>query len=147
MPRVYGGSPGKPRSRSGSQLGKSALVYSLRIGCPEMVVNSDCLSGFFSSAGWRVFFCQACSFGEGIRSADEVSSGGAACVAPLDFSLMLIAPARKPKMNRNFTKINAMRKARKGQAWRGSGGGKKELVAAGSERKNDPGERPRAAEG
>src|SRR2546427_9298697 len=110
MPRVYGGSPGKPRSRSGSQLGKSALVYSLRIGCPEMVVNSDCLSGFFSSAGWRVFFCQACSFGEGIRSADEVSSGGAACVAPFGFFLMLIAPRRKPEKKPYITQNNSMRK-------------------------------------
>src|SRR5712691_7795797 len=97
MPRVYGGSPGKPRSRSGSQLGKSALVYSLRIGYPEMVVNSDCRSGPLSSVGWRVSFSQACSFGEGTRSANEVSSGGAACVVPLDFSLMRIAPGRKPK--------------------------------------------------
>src|SRR5258708_40376857 len=92
MPRVNGGSPGKPRSRSGSQLGKSALVYSLRIGYPELVVNSDCLSGPFSSDGWRVFFSQVCSFGEGLRSADGVSSGGAGCVGPLGFSLMLIAP-------------------------------------------------------
>src|SRR5260370_4558876 len=97
MPRVNGGSPGKPRSRSGSQLGKSALVYSLRIGYPEMVVNSDCLSEPFSSAGWRVFFSQACSLGEGLRSADGVSSGGAACVVPLDFSLMLIAPGGQLK--------------------------------------------------
>src|SRR5260370_39197170 len=97
MPRVNGGSPGKPRSRSGSQLGKSALVYGLLIGYPEMVVNSDCLSGLFSGAGWRVFFSQVCSFGEGLRSADGVSSGGAACVVPLGFSLMLIAPGEKLK--------------------------------------------------
>ncbi len=62
-----------------------------------MVVNSDCLSGPFSSAGWRVFFSQVCSFGEGLRSADGVSSGGAACVVPLGFSLMLIAPGEKLK--------------------------------------------------
>src|SRR2546428_13980867 len=105
MPRVYGGSPGKPRSRSGSQLGKSALVYSLRIGCPEMVVNSDCLSGFFSSAGWRVFFCQACSFGEGIRSADEVSSGGGGCGVPFGFFLMVLRPRRQAE-NERFTTHN-----------------------------------------
>src|SRR6266851_3196455 len=92
MPRVYGGSPGKPRSRSGSQFGRSAFVYSLRIGYPEMVVNSDCLSGLFSSTGWRVFFSQACSLGEGFRSVDEVSIGRAACVVPLDCSLIFIAP-------------------------------------------------------
>src|SRR5258708_37166220 len=97
MPRVYGGSPGTARSRSGSQLGKSALVYSLRIGYPEMVVNSDCLSGPFSSDGWRVFFSQACSVGGGLRSADGGSSGGGACVVPLDFSLLLIAPVGTPK--------------------------------------------------
>ncbi len=62
-----------------------------------MVVNSGCLSEPFSSAGWRVFFSQACSLWEGLRSADGVSSGGAACVVPLDFSLMLIAPGGKPK--------------------------------------------------
>src|SRR6266478_4664990 len=94
MPRVYGGSPGKPRSRSGSQFGRSALVYSLRIGYPEMVVNSDCRSGLFSRAGWRVFFSQAFSFAEGVRLTDDVSTGGAACVVPLDSSLMLIAPDR-----------------------------------------------------
>src|SRR6266852_8121074 len=97
MPRVYGGSPGKPRSRSGSQWGRSALVYNLRIGCPEIVVNSDCLSGLFSSAGWSVFFSQACSLAEGFRSVDEVSSGGAACVVPLDFSFMVIAPGKDSK--------------------------------------------------
>src|ERR1700682_3231778 len=92
MPRVYGGSPGKPRSRSGSQFGRSAFVYSLRIGYPEMVVNSRCLSGLFSSAGWRVFFSQACSFADGARSTGEVAAGGGACVVPFDVSLMLIAP-------------------------------------------------------
>src|SRR6266481_483229 len=92
MPRAYGGSPGKPRSRSGSQFGRSAFVYSLRIGCPEMVVNSRCLSGLFSSAGWRVFFSQACCLEEGARSTADVSGGGAACVVPLDRSLILIAP-------------------------------------------------------
>src|SRR5260370_23359250 len=97
MTRVNGGPRGKPRSRSGSQLGKSGLVYSLRIGYPEMVVNSDCFWGPFSSAGWRVFLSQVCSFGEGLRSADGVSSGGAACVVPLGFSLMLIAPGEKLK--------------------------------------------------
>src|SRR6266853_1170113 len=97
MPRVYGGSPGKPRSRSASQFGKSAFVYSLRIGYPEMVVNSGCLSGLFSRASWRVFFPQACSLDEGFRSVDEASNGGAACVVPLDCSLMLIAPGRDSK--------------------------------------------------
>src|SRR5260370_15043969 len=97
MPRVYGGSPGKPRSRSGSQFGRYALVYSLRSGCPDIVVNSDCRSGLFSRAGWRVFFSQAFSLGESFRSVDEVSMGGAACVAPLDSSLMLIAPYRDSK--------------------------------------------------
>src|ERR1700737_1346577 len=97
MPRVYGGSPGKPRSRSGSQFGRSAFVFSLRIGYPEMVVNSARLSGLFSSAGWSVFLSQACSLAEGFRSVDEVSNGGAACVVPLDFSLMLIAPGRDSK--------------------------------------------------
>src|SRR5882757_67059 len=92
MPRVYGGSPGKPRSRSGSQFGRSALLYSLRIGYPEMVVNSDCLSGLFFIAGWSVFFSQACSLAEGARSTEDVSAGGAACVVPLDRSLILIAP-------------------------------------------------------
>src|SRR6267378_5692476 len=103
MPRVYGGSPGKPRSRPESQFGRSALVYSLRIGCPEMVVNSACLSGLFSSTGWRVFFSQACSFSEGFRSVDELSKGGAACVVPLDCSLMLMAPVeiRKNDSRRN----------------------------------------------
>src|SRR5260370_4445864 len=97
MPRVYGGSPGKPRSRSGSQVGRSAFVYSLRIGWPEMVVNSGSLSGLFSSAGWRVFFSQACSLEEGFRSFDEVCNGGAACVVPLDCSLTFIAPGRNSK--------------------------------------------------
>src|SRR5712692_3623162 len=92
MPRVYGGSPGKPRSRSGSQFGRSALVFSLRMGCPEMVVNSGCLSGPFSSAGWRVFFSQACSLTEGSRYVEEVSAGGTICVDPLGCSLMRIAP-------------------------------------------------------
>src|ERR1700682_1302560 len=92
MPRVYGGSPGKPRSRSGSQFGKSAFVYSLRMGYPEMVVNSRCLSGLFSSAGWRVFFSQACFLAGGARSTEDVSAGGGACVVPFDVSLMLIAP-------------------------------------------------------
>src|SRR6266404_64141 len=92
MPRVYGGSPGKPRSRSGSQLGKSALVYSLRIGYPEMVVNSDCISGLFFSTGWSVFFSQACSLAEGARSTEDVSAGGAACVVPLDRSLITHCP-------------------------------------------------------
>src|SRR5258708_31754989 len=92
MPRVYGGLRGKPRSRSGSQVGRSAFVYSLRIGYPEMVVNSRCLSGLFSSAGWRVFFSQACSLAEGARSTEDVSAGGGACVVPLDRSLILIAP-------------------------------------------------------
>src|SRR5260370_6803482 len=94
MAGVYGGSAGKRRSRSGSQFGRSALVYSLRIRCPDIVVNSDCRSGLFSRAGWRVFFSQAFSLGESFRSVDEVSRGGAACVAPLDSSLMLIAPER-----------------------------------------------------
>src|SRR5467141_1553853 len=94
MPRVYGGSPGKPRSRSASQFGRSALVYSPRIGYPEMVVNSDCLSGLFFSAGWSVFFSQACSLAEGARSTEDVSAGGAACVVPLDRSLILIAPGK-----------------------------------------------------
>src|SRR5229473_5025146 len=97
MPRVYGGSPGKPRSPSGSQWGRSALVYNLRIGCPEIVVNSDCLSGLFSSAGWSVFFSQACSLAEGVRPFDDVSNGGAACVLPLDCSLMRSAPGRDSK--------------------------------------------------
>src|SRR5712692_7048950 len=91
MPRVYGGSPGKPRSRSGSHFGRSAFVYSLRIGCPEMVVNSGCLSGLFSSAGWRVFCSQAVSLADGSRCPEEVSDGGAACVVPLDGSLKRIA--------------------------------------------------------
>src|SRR5216683_1374841 len=99
MPRVYGGSPGKPRSRSASQWGKSALVYSLRIGYPEIVVNSGCLSALFSSAGWRVFFCQACSFGEGFRSGDDISDRGAACAVLLDSSLMLVALVRDSKKN------------------------------------------------
>src|SRR6266851_4755935 len=97
MPRVHGGSPGKPRSRSGSQWGRSALVYNLRIGCPEMVVNSDCLSGLFSSAGWRVFFSQACSLVEGVRSFEDASNGGAAWVVPLDGSLMCSAPGGDSK--------------------------------------------------
>src|SRR6266550_449000 len=92
MPRVYGGSPGKPRSRSASQFGRSALLYSLRIGYPEMVVNSDSLSGLFFSAGWSVFFSQACSLAEGARFTEDVSAGDAASVVPLVRSLMLIAP-------------------------------------------------------
>src|ERR1700674_1632640 len=95
MPRVYGGSPGKPRSRSGSQFGRSAFVYSLRIGYPEMVVNSAWRSGLFSSAGWSVFFSQACSLAEGARSSEDVSAGGAACVVPLARSLILIAPGEE----------------------------------------------------
>src|SRR5713101_1693555 len=94
MPRVYGGSPGKPRSRSGSQCGKSAFVYSLRIGYPETVVNSACLSGLFSKVGCRVFFSQACSLEDGSRCTEEDSVGGAAWVVPLDSSLMLIAPGK-----------------------------------------------------
>src|SRR5260370_33141537 len=106
MPRVYGGSPGKPSSRSGSQLGRSAFVYSLRIGCPEMVVNSGSLSGLFSSAGRSVFFSQAFSFAEGVRFTDDVSSGGAACVVRFDCSLMLIGPRqRSKKTNCHITKI------------------------------------------
>src|SRR5258708_36975950 len=92
MPRVYGGLRGKPRSRSGSQFGRSAFVYSLRMGYPEMVVNSRCLSGLFSSAGLRVFFSQACSLAEGARSTEDVSAGGGACVVPFNVSLRLIVP-------------------------------------------------------
>src|SRR6266851_3871077 len=99
MPRVYGGSPGKPRSRSGSQFGKSALVYSRRIGCAEIVVNSDWRSGFFSSACWRAFFSHACSLAEGSRCAEEVSAGGTVCVDPLECSLMRIAPRGRNKTN------------------------------------------------
>src|SRR5258708_13776944 len=94
MPRVYGGLPGKPRSRSGSQFGKSAFVYSLRIGYPEIVVNSGCLSGFFSSAGRSVFFSQSCSLAEAARSTEDFSAGGAACLVPLYPSLILIAPGK-----------------------------------------------------
>src|SRR6267142_6932567 len=94
MPRVYGGSPGKPRSRSGSQFGRSAFVYSLRIGYPEMVVNSAWRSGLFASAGWSVFFSQARSLAEGARSTEDVSAWGAACVVPLDRSLILMAPGK-----------------------------------------------------
>src|SRR5438445_7577602 len=92
MPRVYGGSPGNPRSRSGSQLGKSAFVYSLRIGCPEIVVNSDWRSGVFSSVGWRVLFSQASSLADGLRCAEEASDGGTVCVDVLRSSLMPVAP-------------------------------------------------------
>src|SRR5216684_271512 len=92
MPRVYGGSPGKPRSRSGSQFGKSALVYSRRIGCAEIVVNSDWRSGLFSRVGWRVFFSHACSLAEGSRCAEEVYAGGTVCVDPLECSLMRLSP-------------------------------------------------------
>src|SRR6266571_646729 len=95
MPRVYGGSPGKPRSRPGSQCGKSAFVYSRRIGYPETVVNSACLSGLFSKVGCRVFFSQACSLEDGSRCTEEDSIGGAACVVTFDSSLMLIAPGRQ----------------------------------------------------
>src|SRR6266576_5388523 len=57
-----------------------------------MVVNSARRSGLFSSAGWSVFFSQACSLAEGARSTEDVSAGDAACVVPLDRSLILIAP-------------------------------------------------------
>src|SRR5260370_41453268 len=89
-----------------------------------MVVNSACLSWLFSSAGWSVSFSQACSLAEGFRSVDDGSKGGAACLVPLDFSLMLIAPRQGfEKTNPPITKINAMRKARKGQYFRGFGCG------------------------
>src|SRR6266478_9248736 len=92
MPRVKGGSPGKPRSRSGSQWGKSALVYSLRIGCPEIVVNSEWRSGLLSRVSLRVFFSHACSLAEGSRCAEVASDGGTVCVDPLCCSLMRVAP-------------------------------------------------------
>src|SRR3989449_7824949 len=57
-----------------------------------MVVNSARRSGLFSSAGWSVFFSQACSLAEGARSTEDVSAGDAACVVPLDRSLILVAP-------------------------------------------------------
>jgi len=59
---------------------------------------------------------------------------------------MLIASAGSRKTNRYITKINAMRKARKGQAWRGFRGEQKKLLAARSRKKNGPGKRARAAE-
>src|SRR5260370_505783 len=78
---------------------------------------SASLSWLFSSAGWSVSFSEACSLAEGFRSVDDGSKGGAACVVHLDFSIMLIAPRQGfEKTNRAITKINAMRKARKGQA-------------------------------
>jgi len=49
-----------------------------------MVVNSARRSGLFFSAGWSVFFSQACSLAEGARSTEDVSAGGAASVVPLD---------------------------------------------------------------
>src|SRR2546425_7579532 len=101
MPRVYGGSPGKPRSRSESQFGRSALVYSLRIGCPEMLVNSVCLSGLFSSVGWSVFFSHACSLAEGSRCEEEASDGGTVCVDPLRSSLIRVAPKTHQATNKS----------------------------------------------
>src|SRR5258708_35679158 len=92
-----------------------------------MVVNSACLSWLFSSAGWSVSFSQACSLAEGFRSVDDGSKGGAACVVPLDFSLMLIAPRQGfKKTNRAITKIHAMRNYRQGQESRGFRAGKGE---------------------
>src|SRR5713226_1585286 len=105
-----------------------------------MVVNSGCLSGLFSSAGWSVFFSQACSLAEGFRSVDDGSKGGAACVVPLDFSLMLIAPRQGfKKTNRAITKINAMRKARKGQECRGFGAEKGEPGGRWAKQEKRPG--------
>src|SRR5260370_41030924 len=59
------------------------------MGCHEMVVNSACRSGFFSSAGRRVFSSQATSLGEGSRCGAEVSNGSTVPVDALDFSLMM----------------------------------------------------------
>ncbi len=62
-------------------------------------------------------------------------------MVPLDSSLMLIGPRqRSKKTNHHITKINAMRKARKGQAWREFGGRKRELAEARREKKR-PGPR------
>jgi hypothetical protein len=44
-----------------------------------------------------VFFSKARSLAEGARSIEDVSAGGGACVVPLDFSLMRIAPGRDSK--------------------------------------------------
>jgi len=101
-----------------------------------MVVNSDCRSALFSSAGWRMFFSQACSLADGSRCLGEVSAGVAVCVDPLDCSLMRSAPGGDwRKTYRNITKINAMRKQRKGQACRESRAEKRELQRTRAEKK------------
>src|SRR5216683_5496938 len=139
MPRVYGGSPGKPRSRSGSQFGKSALVYSRRIGCAEIVVNSDWRSGLFSRVGWRVFFSQACSLAEGLRCAEEVSAGGAVCVVPLDSSLMGLAPGGRNQTAKQIgTEFNAIRKVEQGQERRDGRGREEASSGTQSRQKKKP---------
>src|SRR5229473_4251014 len=59
------------------------------MGYPEMVVNSACRSGLFSSVGRRVFSSQATSLEDGSRCGAEVSNGNTVPVDALDFSLMM----------------------------------------------------------
>src|SRR6267143_6692941 len=102
-----------------------------------MVVNSACRSGFFSSAGWRVFFSQACSLAEGLRWAGEVSAGGAVCVVPLDSSLMRLAPGgRNHTAEQIGTEFNAIRKVVQGQERRDGRGQRKSR--SGSEHPDRP---------
>src|SRR5690348_14254460 len=79
MPRVYGGWPGSPRSRSGTHPTRSPGVYSRSTGSPEIVVNlalpsssrftPDILptgrSGDFASAGRNISLVHRSSAAEG----------------------------------------------------------------------------------
>src|SRR6185295_5081547 len=60
MPRVYGGSPGKPSSVSGSKFGKLFGVYRRSTGVSETVVNESFVSGDFFNAGRSVRSSHVC---------------------------------------------------------------------------------------
>src|SRR5262245_34163948 len=59
MPRVKGGSPGKPSHSPGSQSFRSSAVYRRSIGRLLTVVNSAARSGRLVSAGRRVVSSQS----------------------------------------------------------------------------------------
>jgi len=81
-PRVYGGSPGKPRSRSGSQFGQICFRVQPANRIPANVVNRPGARGFFPVPAGAYFSPRLVPW-RGPRSTEDVSAWGAACVVPL----------------------------------------------------------------
>ena len=69
-PRVYGNSPGQPRSRSKSKPGRSSGVASVFTAADEIVVKSFFHGGVFANAA--AAFARQASFAFRMRSCSEV---------------------------------------------------------------------------